>query len=334
LYGQKLLAASAAGQSFHAECRVRRQDGEWRWVDSWAVPRSTESDNPPKMIGCSADITERKRAEEALRESEEKFKEFAENVDQVFWMTDPKNLQMIYLSPAFERIWGRSCESLYSSPSSWVEAIHPEDRHRVLQAVDVKAKTGVDYELEYRIARPDGEMRWISDRSFPIRSTAGNIYRVGGIARDITLRKQIEEELAAHRAQLEEAQSLPQLGRWNWDIPTNTLPWSDELYRIFGLRREEISAAHTAFLEFLHPKDRASFEAVHQGALNGDRLYDFEATDRRGKKHKRNRVFVKPERQDCRSASSAVDGAARHPRCGRIGALRNARWAGAHRKEA
>ncbi|MEK7268079.1 MAG: PAS domain S-box protein, partial [Nitrospirota bacterium] len=134
------------------------------------------------------------RAEDALMESEERFRQVAENIREVFWMTDPEKKQMIYVSPAYADIWGRSCESLYASPRSWLDAIHPDDRTRVLEAALTRQASG-EYDEEYRIVRPDGAIRWIHDRAFPIRDHSGKVYRIAGIAACITERKQAQEAL-------------------------------------------------------------------------------------------------------------------------------------------
>jgi len=144
--------------------------------------------------GIIRDTTERKRVEETLRESQERFYQVAENIREVFWMTDPEKNRMIYISPAYESIWGRSCDSLYASPRSWLDALHPDDRDRVLQAALTKQISGA-YDEEYRIVRPDGATRWIWDRAFPIRDASGQVYRITGIAEDITDRKQAEQAL-------------------------------------------------------------------------------------------------------------------------------------------
>jgi PAS domain S-box-containing protein len=125
-----------------------------------------------------------------LRQSEERFRQLAENIREVFWLSDPEKNQILYISPGYEQIWGRSCESLYSFPRSWLDSIHPDDRERVLVAALTKQVDG-QYDVQYRIVRPDGLVRWIRDRAFPVKDTSGTIYRVAGIAEDITEQKQM-----------------------------------------------------------------------------------------------------------------------------------------------
>ena len=134
-------------------------------------------------------------AEQALRESEERFRQLAENItESVFWMSEPTAMKMLYTSPAYERIWGRSCNSLYTNFMEWIEAIHPDDRQRVRTSYSELALLG-KYDEEYRIIRPDESIRWIRDRGFPIKDRAGIAYRVVGIAEDITNRKLTEVAL-------------------------------------------------------------------------------------------------------------------------------------------
>ncbi len=148
---------------------------------------------------------ERKQAEEALRESEHRFRQVTESIDELFWLTDTSKNQMIYISPAYEKIWGRTCESLYASPQSWMEAIHPGDRERVRNAALTRQVIG-GYDVEYRIVRPDGATHWIHDRAFPIKDASGQVYRVAGVAEDITSRRQLEE-------QFRQAQKMEAIGQ-------------------------------------------------------------------------------------------------------------------------
>ncbi len=137
---------------------------------------------------------ERKKAEEQLRQSEERFRQLAENITEVFWMSDPDKNRVLYISPGYEKIWGRSCESLYQQPKSFLDAIHPDDRERVMKSAMTRQVSGT-YDEEYRMIRPDGSVRWIRDRAFPIKDASGRVYRVTGIAEDITRYKEAKEAL-------------------------------------------------------------------------------------------------------------------------------------------
>jgi two-component system, cell cycle sensor histidine kinase and response regulator CckA len=131
-------------------------------------------------------------AEQALQESEERFRQLAENItESVFWMSDPRAQQILYVSPAFEHIWGSSCENLYANSATWIEAIHPDDRQRIQTIFFDQSLIG-NYDEEYRVVRPDGSIRWIRDRGFPIKDHAGTPYRAVGFAEDITNRKSTE----------------------------------------------------------------------------------------------------------------------------------------------
>ncbi len=133
------------------------------------------------------------KRDEELRASEQRFRQLAETIHEVFWMTDPDKTKMIYISPAYEEVWGRTCASLYENPAHWIEAIHSEDRERVRAAADKQARG--EYDEEYRIIRPSGGVRWIRDRAFPIRDGSGKVYRIAGIAEDITERRRLERQI-------------------------------------------------------------------------------------------------------------------------------------------
>jgi PAS domain S-box-containing protein len=145
------------------------------------------------------EIAERKRVETELRAGEERFRQLTDNIKEVFWITNVEKSQMLYISPGYEAIWGRSCRSLYDNPRSWLDAIDPVDRERVLAAA-MKQDSG--YDEQYRIVRPDGSRRWVRDRGFPVFDSNGVVYRIAGVADDITEQKEAEEALSKSELQL------------------------------------------------------------------------------------------------------------------------------------
>jgi PAS domain S-box-containing protein len=190
--------------TFKAEARVRRADGEWRWLIAQTEPRFSTSGRFLGHVGLSTDITERKQAEQALQASEEKFRQLAENIRQFFWLKDPAADGFLYLSPAYEQIWERSCASVYQNPATRLEAIHPEDLERS-RSDFARQMRGEEIETEYRIRTPDGREKWIRGRTFPIRDPDGQLLRVAGIAEDITEYKHHEEALIRAQAEAEAA---------------------------------------------------------------------------------------------------------------------------------
>jgi PAS domain S-box-containing protein len=176
---------------------IFRKDGNPRILEVSASLMHDLQDKPIGFRGVVRDVTERKRAEEALRESEERFREMAENVREVFWMFDWIEQKMIYVSPAYQEIWSRSIEDLYNCSEEWTDSIYPYDREYARESLARIVETGEGVAREYRIVRPDGTVRWISDRSFPIRERSGDVRRLAGIAEDITERRQAIEALRA-----------------------------------------------------------------------------------------------------------------------------------------
>jgi PAS domain S-box-containing protein len=169
----------------------QRKDGKMIMCDWYNTILIDPDDNIIGVASLVQDITELHNTVGELRASEERFRQMAENIREIFWMLDPNKMLTLYVSPAYEEICGRSRESLYQKSEAFTDAIHPEDRDRVKIAFAKQVRQG--YDLEYRIVRPDETIVWIRDRAFPIYNEAGEVYRVVGIAEEITQRKLAEE---------------------------------------------------------------------------------------------------------------------------------------------
>ena len=154
---------------------------------------------PGQHVMILRDVTERRRAQMSLLESEERFQQMARNIQEIFWMIDAETKQALFVNPAYETITGRSCESLRDNPSSYEELIHPEDRVHVLTKLDEATRNG-HFNERFRIVRPQGEIRWVWVRGFPVRDAGGKIRRLVGTALEITAQKEAEEQVAANLA--------------------------------------------------------------------------------------------------------------------------------------
>ena len=261
--------------SFSAEARVRQADGQWRLLGSKAEPRISPGGEYMGLVGLSADITERRHAEQALQASEEKLRQIAENIKEVFWMMNAAGTETLYVSPAYEQIWGRTCESLYKDPMDWKNAIHPNDREGAHE-IFMKQMQGESIDSEYRIRTPDGQEKWICDRAFPIRDEAGQLIRIAGIAAEITERKLTETLLKQTADRLMLATRAGDVGVWDWDITNDVMVWDEQMFRLYGIEEGQFRHAPGAWKKKLHPEDRERALEECRAALSGEKSFDTE----------------------------------------------------------
>ena len=168
---------------------------------AWEVcPRRREGEVTAATV-VSRNVTAERRAAEERKESEERFRQLADTMPVVFWICDLPSNRILYVSPGYETIWGRTCESLCTDPESLRNSAHPEDRSRLAEALEGRAKGS--YDVEYRIRRPDGSVRWIWDQGFPIRNEKGEVCRMVGIAQDVTERLTVEAFLELDTGRVE-----------------------------------------------------------------------------------------------------------------------------------
>ncbi|MBW4465361.1 MAG: PAS domain-containing protein [Pegethrix bostrychoides GSE-TBD4-15B] len=137
------------------------------------------------VLETTRQVQKQQQSQSALSESEGRLRQLAETVSSVFWLVDLNPTQLLYISPAYERIWGRSAAEIYGNLQRWIEFVHPDDRERVKSA-PARCREQGSYEEEYRIIRPDGSIRWVRDRGFAVRDETGELYRLAGVAEDVT----------------------------------------------------------------------------------------------------------------------------------------------------
>ncbi len=236
--------------------RFITKSGEAIWFETFTKIVTDKNGNVEKLITSSRDITYRIEAEKALHESEEKFRRLAENIDEVIFLRTPE--KMIYINPYFEKLWGRPVSVIYSNPEIFIEIVHPADKRNVLEKLQSEeyVKKGI-FNEEYRIINKEREIRWVWVRTAPIIKD-GKLNSIVGLVRDITNRKQHEENLIKSRAMLEETQKMAKIGTIDYNPESRDTLWSREVFEIFGFKPQDTEPSMDKFLNHVHPEDRES----------------------------------------------------------------------------
>jgi diguanylate cyclase (GGDEF)-like protein/PAS domain S-box-containing protein len=207
--------------------------------------------------------------------NETHFRQLAENIRDVFFLFNPSATQLLYVSPAYEAIWGRTCESLYAQPRFLADTIHIDDRPRALAAFKQMAETG-QFDFEFRIVRPDGGRRWIRVRGYPILDEAGIVYRVAGIAEDLTDQFELKSVLREREAGLRHAQLMARLAYVITRPDGSFESWSETFPQFIGLDSARMPKTTRDWLNLVHPDDRAAFRDTAIAAAIAGRGRDLE----------------------------------------------------------
>ncbi|MEM1394612.1 MAG: PAS domain-containing protein, partial [Cyanobacteria bacterium P01_H01_bin.150] len=223
------------------------------------------------------------QATSALKESEERFRQMTETIENVFWLFDLEAQQHLYISPACEKIWGRSCESFYGDLAEWMETVYPEDRKR-MQSAWQRCLANGSQEEEYRIMRPDGSIRWVRDRGFVVNDENGQPYRLAGVAEDITEQKKAVEALREQETRLQFMLECSQIGEWDLDLTTQPYTANRSLKhdQIFGYKSLLPEWSYEIFLNHVHPDDREYVNNSFQKTLSTYVDWEFECRITRG----------------------------------------------------
>jgi PAS domain S-box-containing protein len=249
-----------------------------------------------------------------LRESEERFRSFAENSADTLWIVDAASGRLEYLSPAFEVMWGESREKVMADLGRWAELVHPEDRDRAMSIGMPRLLAGETVQQQYRIIRAsDGETRWILDTGFPIRGADGAITRLAGIAQDFTHHHLAQEALRQSEERFRLAAMAVEGMIFDWDVPTGRVVRSAGLEALLGFKPEEVEPTSAWWRARVHPDDVAANGRPAQRAMEaGHQRFEVEYRVR----HRDGRwvnirdtgyVVYNDEGKPCRAVGTSVD---------------------------
>ncbi|MFB6344252.1 MAG: PAS domain S-box protein [bacterium] len=260
--------------SYRNEVTVQTVDGSPRTVLFSLNQPDVPGESWSWVFVTYRDITERKRMQRELAKNEERFRQLAENINSIFWIEDITSGENLYISPAVEEVTGQPRRKFVRDPDAFLDIIHPEDKERVRDAIETSREHDFqspgEYEIEYRIKRPDGEVRWLHDRAYPVHDEQGNVYRVAGIAEDITDRKQMEKRL---QRSVEEKETLLQEIHHR---VKNNMQIISSLLRLQSYQVDDEDARG----EFLDCQQRVnSMVMVHEKLYQSDQISDIDISD-------------------------------------------------------
>ena len=251
------------------EDRFDRADGSVYWV-KWEIhPWFDRTGNIGGIVIFSEDITERKYAEQSLRDSEERLELVMEGSQLGYWDWNIETGQ-VHRNARWAEMLGYTLEEIELSVKQWTDLHHPDDRARAWQSVqDHLEGRAPAHRCEYRMLAKDGQYKWILDQARVVKRDAnGKPLRMSGTHTDITERKRAEDSLRENEASLRESQRVAHIGHWSWDTQTNRVIWSDEMKRIFGLDPATFDGDLAQIIaRAIHPEDRAQVDAANQAVL-------------------------------------------------------------------
>lgn len=293
----------------------RERDASFLGIQRGSAHHWTAADN--LLIREAGDrlrsALERARAEEALRESESRLRQFGEASSDVIWIKDADSLHWEYLSPAFDAIYGLKVDTALAGDTvaNWLDLIVAEDREQAMAGVE-QVRKGEQVVIEYRIKRPDGTLRWLRDTDFPIYGADGKVVRIGGIGQDITEVRRAQARLEQSEERLRSAVEVGRLGLWDWNVATGDVHWSDEHYRMEGYEVGEIRPSYEAWIARIHPEDREASETALRRAMEDDTefVHEFRTLHPDGSVHwlnGRGRFFYDKSGKPLRMVGSMID---------------------------
>ena len=260
---QAYWRAFDAHEPFRLKYRMRRHDGEYRWVIDHGSPRFDERGAFAGFTGACVDITELQETAEALRQSEERFRMFGRATNDAIRDWDFAT-NLVWWNEGLQTLFGYPTDETTGKAEWWQRHIHPDDRERIASGIALDIPRGHFWSDEYRFLRADGTYAYVYDRGYVVHDANGKPVRLIGAMLDITARKEAEQALRDSEERLRMALDGGQIGTWDWDLSTHAVRWGGHAYRVFDLAPGSFGGTFDDLLDLVHPEDRpALLEAVN-----------------------------------------------------------------------
>ncbi len=264
---QAINAVTKNKTDLNVEYRTCHPDGSIRWILSRGKPFDENDNHKHRYIGSIIDITERKESEQKLIEYQKRFELALKASGTGFYERDLSNNEVIW-SDTLWTLFGLTPGNEKATFELWQNIVHPEDLKKTLAFVGEVTEKGGELNHEYRICRPDGSVRWIHSRSTPLRDEEGHVIRYVGTNTDITERKQMELELMQSKIRFNYAFDASQSGVWEWDITSDALSWSEQVWRLYGLEPDSFPLNNQLCVDTVHPEDREMASWIIKSAVS------------------------------------------------------------------
>ncbi|HBE19444.1 MAG TPA: hypothetical protein DEG17_08880 [Cyanobacteria bacterium UBA11149] len=262
-------------ESYQYENRIYRPDGTLRYLLVRAEVILGDDGSTKQLVGTVLDITEQKEKEAEFRDLSERLQLALASGKFGIWEHDIIQNQQIWDDRMYE-LYGVNPDDFSCSFQAWLKLIYPDDREPLLETMRQVVEEGKEYDAEFRIIQPSGEIRFIKASGIMRKNQQGEVVAIIGVNFDITKQKEAEAKLQNLSTRLSLALKSGAIGIWEWDIPQDRLIWDDRMYQLYGIFPSETGIVYQTWANSLHPKDRAEIELISQQARRGEREFDVE----------------------------------------------------------
>jgi len=265
---KQMWSIISSGSTWQGNICNKSKSGELYWVESSIIPVVDENRKPIEYISIRTDITKIKKLEIALYNSNKRLRDSQKFAHIGTWDWDIKT-DNLFWSEQIGPLFGYGKDELETSYDNFLNSIHADDRQDVVDAINNCINDNEYYNIEHRCVWPDGSIHWLHESGDVVRDSNGVAQHMLGVVQDITKRKEFERRLKTSEARLTHAQRMARMGNWEWNIKTNKIYWSDEIYDIYGCDKELFELTTNTISNFIHHDDLDKVKSFEEKIITG-----------------------------------------------------------------